>query len=308
MTRKLSTASGDRGRPLAEFLAERLGLGADEAVALVRRGAVYVDRRREEDPARPLGGRHKITVHTDPIPIPDPTPIPIPDLTPSPSTSTSTSTSTIRPDQVVVVWRDAEVLVVDKPAGVPSQATRERSEGALDRSVAALDPGARLLHRIDRGASGLVLFTRTAAARRRFAALLERGGVERRYGAVAHGHLASDEGVLDLSIGPDPADRRRMSAGRGRPAETRYRVLRRGASGGAPVTLLELDLLTGRTHQIRVHLSHAGHPLVGDALYGGAPPRPPTPARLYLHAARLAWPGAAPVLSAVPPAFAELIG
>ncbi|HUS64757.1 MAG TPA: RNA pseudouridine synthase, partial [Kofleriaceae bacterium] len=231
----------------------------------------------------------------------------------STSASASTSagavnTSTITADEVVVAWRDAEVLVVDKPAGVPSQATRERSDGALDRAVAAIDPGARLLHRIDRGASGLVLFTRTAAARRRFAALLEGGRVERRYAAVAHGHVATAEGVLDLPIGPDPADRRRMSAGRGRPAETRYRVLRRGASAGAPVTLLELDLLTGRTHQIRVHLSHAGHPLVGDALYGGAPPRPPAPVRLYLHAARLAWPGAAPVLSAVPPPFAELIG
>ncbi|HUS68132.1 MAG TPA: hypothetical protein VMZ28_26545, partial [Kofleriaceae bacterium] len=68
MSRKLSTASGDRGRPLAEFLAERLGLAGDEAVALVRRGGVYVDRRREEDPARCLGDRHKITVHTDPSP------------------------------------------------------------------------------------------------------------------------------------------------------------------------------------------------------------------------------------------------
>ena len=290
MSRKLSTASGDRGRPLAEFLAERLGLGAGEAVELVRRGAVYVDRRREEDPARCLGDRHKITVQADP------------------GASPGSSRGTITAGDVVVVWRDAEVLVVDKPAGVPSQATREASEGALDRAVAAIDPGARLLHRIDRGASGLVLFTRTAAARSRFAALLEGGRVERRYQAVAHGHLAAEEGVLDLPIGPDPADRRRMSAGRGRPAETRYRVLRRGASDGAPVSLLELDLLTGRTHQIRVHLAHAGHPLVGDALYGGAPPSPPAPPRLYLHAARLAWPDAAPVLSAVPPPFAELIG
>ncbi len=293
MPRKLSTAAADAGRPLAEFLAERLDLDPTEAVALVRRGSVYVDRRREEDPTRRLGGHHKITVHMTAAAA-------------APSTGASAAPDTV--GTLVVVHRDAEVLVVDKPAGVPTQATRERSEGALDRAVSAIDPGARLFHRIDRGASGLVLFTRTPAARRRFATLLDGGLLDRSYRAVAHGHLAADEGVFDLPIGPDPSDRRRLAAGLGRPAETRYRVVRRSSAGGAPFTMLELELVTGRTHQIRVHLSHAGHPLVGDAGYGGAPAPSPAPARLYLHAARLAWPGTDPVLSTVPPAFAELIG
>ena len=304
MSRKLTTSSADRGRPLADFLAERLDLTPDATDALVRAGAVYLDRRREEDPARPLGDHHKITVHLLPSP---PTPIP----TPAPNSSTSKVSSAapaLEPGEPVILYRDREVLVVEKPAGVPAQATRESSAGALDRAVVAHDPEARLLHRIDRGASGLLLFTRTPAARRRFAALLDAGQLERHYRAVAHGHLAADEGSFELPVGPDPADRRRMKAGVGRPAGTRYRVVHRSHGGGAPLTLVELELLTGRTHQIRVHLAHAGHPLVGDALYGGAPAPSPAPPRLYLHASRLAWPGAPPVVSAVPPAFAELIG
>jgi RluA family pseudouridine synthase len=210
---------------------------------------------------------------------------------------------------IVVVHEDDEVLVVEKPIGVASQAARDRAADALDRLVARRDPGARLLHRLDRDASGLVLFTRTGAARRRLAALLDRGAVERRYAAVAWGHLAADAGVLDRPIGPDPRDRRRMSAGaHGRPALTRYRVVRRGhAPGGSPTTLVELDLATGRTHQIRVHLAAAGHPLCGDRLYGPADPPEPI-ARLCLHAIRLAWPGAAPVESPRPALFDGLVG
>jgi len=209
-----------------------------------------------------------------------------------------------------IVHEDGDVLVVDKPAGVPSQATRDTVVGALDRMVAAVDAGARLFHRLDRDASGLVLFTRTAAARRRFAGWLRGGQLERRYVAAAWGHIAADAGRFERAIGPDPRDRRRMSAGLGRAARTVYRVARRGhAPGGAPTTLVELDLETGRTHQIRVHLSDAGHPVCGDRLYGPAGPVSPVTAvdRLFLHGHRLAWPGAPAITSPVPPLFDELV-
>jgi 23S rRNA-/tRNA-specific pseudouridylate synthase len=95
-----------------------------------------------------------------------------------------------------------------------------------------------------------------------------------------------------------------MSAGHGRPALTVCRVLRRGrAPGGSPTTLLEIDLETGRTHQIRVHLADAGHPLCGDRLYGGEP----AIERLCLHACRLAWPGAPAVMSPAPPMFDDMV-
>ena len=206
-----------------------------------------------------------------------------------------------------LVHRDSEVIVVDKPPGVASQATRALSAGALDRLVAeAIDREARLLHRLDRDASGLVLFTRTPAARRRFAALLAAYQLERTYCAAVWGHWQRAAGALSGPIGRDPDDHRRMVVGPGRPALTRFRLVRRGtAPGGEPVSLLQLDLVTGRTHQIRVHLADAGHPICGDALYG---PDRPSLDRMFLHAHRLAWPGAAPVLAPVPLALADLVG
>jgi 23S rRNA pseudouridine1911/1915/1917 synthase len=278
--RKLSTSGRDRGAALADFLAERIGVERAAAAALVRAGAVYVGRRRVEDPDRALEAGERITVHV------------------------ADAGARPLPASLAIVHADADVLVVDKPAGVPSQATRESTAGALDRMVTEVEPGARLLHRIDRDASGLVLFTRTEAAQRRFAAWLRGGEIERRYLAVAWGHVAADAGRLERPIGRDPRDRRRMSAGHGRPALTVHRVLRRGrAPGGSPTTLLEIDLETGRTHQIRVHLADAGHPLCGDRLYG----REPAIERLCLHACRLAWPGAPAVTSGAPPMFDDMV-
>jgi len=280
-TRKLTTSGQDRGRPLADFLAERLSLERAAVVDLVRAGGVYLGRHRVEEPERLLDAGERVTVRG--------------------------GAGAGAASALCLIHQDRDVLVLDKPAGVPSQATRETALGALDRMVTATEPGARLLHRLDRDASGLVLFTRTAAAQRRFAAWLRGGQLERRYVAVAWGHIAADAGCFERAIGPDPRDRRRMAAGHGRPARTSYRVARRGrAPSGAATTLLEIDLETGRTHQIRVHLADAGHPLCGDRVYG--PPVPPAPVeRLCLHAQRLAWPGSPAVTSPVPRILDELV-
>ena len=320
--RKLTTSAADSGRALADFLADRLALDRTEAAALVTDGAVYLDRRRVEDPAHPLGAAHRLTVHLPPAPgttaasgPPPPPAAPASGPPPPPAAPSSGSPPPPAAPASRAPWRladwivhqDREVIVVDKPPGVPSQATRAAATGALDRMVLdQIDREARLLHRLDRDASGLVLFTRTPAARRRFAALLAAYQLERIYCAAVWGHWASAEGALSGPIGRDPHDHRRMVVGPGRPALTRFRLVRRGSTpGGEPVSLLQLELVTGRTHQIRVHLADAGHPICGDALYG---PGRPALERLFLHAHRLAWPGGAPVLAPVPIALADLVG
>jgi 23S rRNA pseudouridine1911/1915/1917 synthase len=295
-TRKLTASGRDRGVALADFLAERLEIARGKAATLIRAGGVYVGRVRVESPDRALDAGERVTVHD-------------PDVASRPEDPSGVFLVSIAHD-------DKDVIVADKPAGVPTQATRSTARGALDRIVQQRDPGARLLHRIDRAASGLVLFTRHSEAHARFGALLRDRRLLRRYVAVARGHIAADHGRLDAAIGPDPHDRRRMAAfaaagvpegaGKGgpRPALTYYRVLRRGADpAGEPTTLVELDLATGRTHQIRVHLASAGHPLVGDQLYGA----PDDAGRLCLHATRLGWPGRE-VTSPVPDLVAAQVG
>ena len=308
--RKLTTSGADRGRSLAEFLADRLPIDRAGAAALVRGGAVYLDRHRIEDPDHLLGASHRLVVHLPAAASVDASAAASSAAGSSAAAASSAAASSAAAASSVTDWvvhQDAEVIVIDKPAGVSSQATRASSASALDRLVAAaIDRDARLLHRIDRAASGLVLFTRTPAARRRFAALLASYQLERTYCAAVWGHWQRADGALSGSIGRDPHDHRRMVVGPGRPALTRFRLVRRGtAPGGEPVSLLQLDLVTGRTHQIRVHLSDAGHPICGDALYGSG--RPPID-RLLLHAHRLAWPDTAPVVAPVPSAFSDLVG
>jgi RluA family pseudouridine synthase len=268
-SRKLRTAAVDAGRPLAAWLAERLGLAPDAARALIERGSVYVDGKRVRDPARTLVAGAKLTVYTAPA-----DPEPARDATP----------------RVVVEGRD--LLVVDKPARVSTQAGRH-SALAFEALVARRYPGAVAMHRLDRDASGLVLFARTASGRKRLADAFRRGAVDREYVAFAHGHPREDQFTIESPIGPDPADRRRRRAGvaSGEHAVTHVDVAERGVDAhGDPACRMVVRLETGRTHQIRVHLASIGHPLLGDPLYAPAPIRSRAP-RLALHAARLRWPG-----------------
>jgi RluA family pseudouridine synthase len=259
--RKFRASAADAGQPLGAWIGARLGVGDEAGADLVRRGAVYVDGSRVRDPAQLLSAGRRLTVYP-----PSETPV-----------------------GYRVVHEDPDVLVVDKPAGVPTQATRQAG-GALDEQVAAAYPGAVALHRLDREASGLVLFARTQEARARLQPLVSRGAIHREYAALAEGVPASDTMTIDSPIGADPADHRRRKAGvpGGEPARTRVAVVRRFDSA----VLLRITLGTGRTHQIRVHLSSVGHPILGDPLYAPAGARARAP-RLCLHATRLEWPGGA---------------
>jgi 23S rRNA pseudouridine1911/1915/1917 synthase len=188
-----------------------------------------------------------------------------------------------------VVYEDSDLVVVVKPAGMVVHPAAGHHTGTLVHALLGLGgswataggeirPG--LVHRLDKDTSGLLVAARTDSAQRALSAQLADRSLSRTYQAIAVGHLAHRSGVLEGPIGRHPRDRKRMAvvAG-GRPARTRYEVLEelRGH------TLLRLELESGRTHQVRVHLAALGHPVAGDRVYGGGREAP----RPMLHAWRL---------------------
>ena len=202
------------------------------------------------------------------------------------------------PDVVVpVVYEDDDLVVVDKPAGMvvhPGAGHRHRTlvQGLLARypELASVgDPGRPgIVHRLDRDTSGLLVVARTPAAHGQLVRSLAARAVERRYLALVWGRPEAPSGLIDAPIGRAARARTKMAVSRtGREARTRYEVVHR-YQRPVVVTLLECRLETGRTHQIRVHLSAIGHPVVGDDRYGGVRPSLPVP-RIFLHAAVLAF-------------------
>ena len=201
---------------------------------------------------------------------------------------------------IEVLFEDEDLLVVNKPAGMVVHAGAGIARGTLVNALlhrleklsgvgGALRPG--IVHRLDRGTSGVLVVARHDAAHRQLAEQFRARRVEKTYLALVHGELGRDAGTIDLPIARDLRRRIRMSAGRrpGREARTDWRVLAR-LDG---FTLVEVDLRTGRTHQIRAHFSALRHPVVGDTLYGA--PRQvrarrqllPPLGRNFLHAARI---------------------
>ena len=202
------------------------------------------------------------------------------------------------PIALTVVHEDDDVLVVDKPAGMVVHPGAGVSQGTLAAAVLAHAPatagvgGPRrpgVVHRLDKGTSGLLVVAKTQAAYDALVAQLAERTVKREYMALVHGRITVAAGHVDAPIGRDPHHRQRMAIrpeGRGRRAVTRFRVLERFAD----FTLVEASLETGRTHQIRVHLASLGHPVVGDDTYGRGRSRPPIAFEgVALHAARLAF-------------------
>ena len=185
------------------------------------------------------------------------------------------------PVALTVVFEDRDVLVVDKPAGMVTHPGAGRVVGTLAAAALAHAPEMAgvgsprrpgVVHRLDKGTSGLIVLAKTQAAYDSLTAQLARRTVSRRYRCLAQGTVRRAEGVLDAAIGRDPRSRIRMAVvpeGKGKRAVTRYRVLERFGADPSAVTLLECSLETGRTHQIRVHLASLGHPLLGDDTYRG---------------------------------------
>lgn len=196
---------------------------------------------------------------------------------------------------LTIVYENAQLLVVDKPAGLVVHPGSGNPDGtllnALLHHVPALArvPRAGIVHRLDKDTSGLLVVAKTIEAQIHLVRQLQARSMHREYAAVVAGNPAP-QGVVEASIGRHPIARTKMAVvAHGKAARTHYRVLRAGSGW----SLLECRLDTGRTHQIRVHMHSIGHPLIGDPVYGSPAParRLPDPARRFprqaLHAMRL---------------------
>ena len=195
---------------------------------------------------------------------------------------------------LAVVFEDAYLLAVDKPPGVVVHPTWGHREGTLlngllwrARDWDAAHQRPRLVHRIDKDTSGLLLVAKTRAAHAGLARAFQRRQVRKEYLAVVHGSPPASAGRIDLAIARDAEDPKRRVSGAvdGRPAVTSWQLMAESRRDSRAFALLRCRPETGRTHQIRVHLAAVGLPIVGDPLYGPAERLHP---RQALHAARLA--------------------
>lgn len=177
-----------------------------------------------------------------------------------------------------ILYEDDDVLIVNKPKGMVVHPAAGHNTGTLVNAVlyhcrdqlsginGVLRPG--IVHRIDMDTTGALAVCKNDAAHQSLAAQLAVHSITRRYRAIVHGGFREDTGTVTGDIGRHPVDRKKMAVGvkNGKPAVTHYRVLERFGS----FTYIECELETGRTHQIRAHMAHIGHPLLGDAVYGPA--------------------------------------
>jgi 23S rRNA pseudouridine1911/1915/1917 synthase len=176
-----------------------------------------------------------------------------------------------------VVYEDADLLVIDKPAGLVVHPAAGNPDRTLQNALLHHDPAAAelpragIVHRLDKDTTGLMVVARNPGAHKRLVAAMAARSIRREYRAVVVGRLQAG-GTVDLPIGRHPAQRTRMAVNPlGKPSVTHFRVLERFRRH----TLLKVLLDTGRTHQIRVHMAHLRHPVFGDPVYGGRLSLPP---------------------------------
>jgi 23S rRNA pseudouridine1911/1915/1917 synthase len=266
----LQSTSADRGKRIDQFLRERLPQYSRSRLQdWIEQGRVLVDGLPEKR-SYLLKGAERI--HIEPA-----------ELAPLRATPEDLP--------LEVLYEDADVIAINKPAGMVVHTGAGRHSGTLVNAVlhrfgqlstvgGDLRPG--IVHRLDRFTSGVILVARSDAAHRNLAEQFASRQVEKIYIALVHGRVKDDQGRINTPIARDPIARVRMTTrlAHGRQAITSYQVLKRFGE----LTLLEVKIGTGRTHQIRVHVASIGHPVVGDKLYG-APAS--TMGRYFLHARQI---------------------
>ena len=179
--------------------------------------------------------------------------------------------------RIEVLCETADFVAVNKPAGLVCHPTKTDEWSSLISRMRLFAEGAwepRLIHRLDRETSGVILIAKTAGAAGSLGRLLEKGGVQKHYLAWVHGHPADDSGEIVAALGRDESsvvaikDCVRTD---GQSATTLYQISNRVEIAGQPFSLLQLRPETGRKHQLRIHLAPLGHPIVGDKIFGGEP-------------------------------------
>jgi 23S rRNA pseudouridine1911/1915/1917 synthase len=249
--RRTFQAEGARvGRSVVEAVAAELGMAVEQARALVEAGAVYLAGRRCRDAEARLRAGQVVAVVLE-------------------EGGHSPLEAQAAPPPLSILFEDAALIAVDKPAGITAQPTEGRVGGSLvDLVSAQLGGPAGLVHRLDRETSGVTVFGKTAAATSALAAEFREGHARKRYLAATGPGLPAS-GTVDLPLSKDPSRPGRWRASRaanGVPALTHFRTL----YAGEAFCLVELLPHTGRTHQLRAHLTALGAPILGDARYGGA--------------------------------------
>jgi len=252
---RLIAGDESAGRRLDQALADHLTASRNQVQQWIREGRVQVDGTAVDKPSARLEGGERIEVD---VPPPEP--------------------SGITPEEgaLAVLHADESVIVLDKPAGLTVHPGAGRPTGTLVHRLLAHFPDVEgvggpgrpgIVHRLDKDTSGVLVVARTPAAYRALQEAFSSRQVEKHYLAIAYGAPDPPEGEVDQPIGRHPERRTRMTVRPdGRRALSRYRTL--AAAQG--LALLEVDIATGRTHQIRVHLKSIHHPIVGDPTYGEA--------------------------------------
>ncbi len=248
-------ASGD-GRRLDKFLSEKIdSLSRTRIKTLIQKGHITIDGKRCLLPKKRLKKGQRIHIL---IPPPEPLDIEPQDI------------------PLTVSYEDEHILVINKPPGLVVHPGAGNKNGTLVHGLLSickdlsgiggkLRPG--IVHRLDKDTSGLMVIAKRDEVHLALSNMFKERRLSKTYLALIKGHVQDREGLIDLPIGRHPAKRTKMAVNfkDGRDAVTRFKVLE-NLNGS---DLLEIRLLTGRTHQIRVHLSHLGHPILGDQTYGG---------------------------------------